>query len=514
MKELSSNPVHSIFARARAHRSYEATRSSAELVVNAVLAGKPRHDIREELKAWLGKARFRLSSDSAKAVDSMTDITLTAKRHGLIDAPEGIAKNFLVEILALLHLEGGPDVRIEKAELTHVPLVVEAATALFTLCKRLKGEPARARDLAVIFIAALLHDAGKWDLNIRTVRGLSFGKDSPYNPYRQIVEMWPGESMRETLQRSSLDPARLSVVAMMLVPVLAHPDALSVKRLIDELQGLGHLAEGEAAVVWKCVNAQAFVSSWTVRNAFSEACLRSHIFDPSANPDYRAFLELYPALTGEIRFGKTPEEISDRALFPEAAAKLDALRVERDKLPDLQIAFMLGDHQGQNDIVKYLDIQTMKPAAARMSVHQLLFGCDTHGERSRHVAHWMENSIRGVLLTHTHEQRLIDSELGNWARRGFTRSLAWLEADESSPGLAQALLADEFLAQVYREWRIDRTPAEVSTVHAWLDTVPVFLGGQRTETYLKIRRRIETAFYEFYAPDPKTGEPSLFTRES
>lgn len=513
MNDTTHNDPRSLFARASTMNHYQATLAAATRVIDLVLAGAARTAIRAELAETLARSRLRLSSDSAKAVDSMTDVSLTAKRHRLIDAPEGIPKAFLAELMALLYLEGSPAVRIEKAELTHVPLVVECATELFCRRQAQKGESAATAELSTVFLAALLHDAGKWDVNIRTVRGLTFGKDSPYNPYRQPVEMLPGESMREALKRASLDPARLSVIAMMLVPVLAHPDSLSVKNLVEEWRAEGRISDAAALTIWKCVNAQAFVSSWTIRNAFSEACLRSHIFDPSANPDDRHFLELYPALTDEIRFGKTPAEIADPVLFPESSAKLEALRAECKRLPDAQIAFMLGDHQGQNDIVKYLDIQTMKPASARMTVHQLLFGCGAHGiEKFRHIAHWMENSIRGVLLTHAYEQSLIDPELGAWTRRGFERSLAWMEADQSAPGLVQAILTDETLAQTYRVWRADREPGEASTAHVWLDTIPVFLGGQRTETYLRLRRRIETAFYNYYAPIPETGAPSLFTR--
>jgi hypothetical protein len=514
MNDAVHNDLRSVFAKARAMSQYPMTLAAATRVIDLVLAGSSRASIRAELAETLSRSRLRLSSNSAKAVDSMTDVTLTAKRHGLIDAPDGIPKAFLAELMALLYLDRSPSVRIDKAELTHVPIVVEGATEIFRRRRLMKEKPATTAELTVVFLAALLHDAGKWDVNVRTVRGLTFGKDSPHNPYRQPVEMLPGESMREALNRASLDPARLSVVAMMLVPVLAHPDSYSVKALVEELRAEGRITNDAANTIWKCVNAQAFVSSWTVRNSLSETSLRSHIFDPSVSPDARRFLELYPALTDEIRFGKTPEELADTALFPESAAKLDALRAECDRLPDAQIAFMLGDHQGQNDIVKYLDIQTAKPASERMTMHQLLFGCGAHGlDKFRHIAHWMENSIRGVLLTHAYEQRLIDPELGAWTRRGFDRSIAWLDADSSAPGLVQAILADETLAQTYRVWRADRQPGESTSVPVWLDTIPVFLGGQRTETYLRLRRRIETAFYNYYAPAPETGAPSLFTRE-
>lgn len=505
MAGTNHNPRINITERASEQPGFETTvRCLSRLIDDShATAPMPRETIKAELATLCDTAQVQLSSDTAKAIDSMIDVIIIAKRHHLIGGDAGLPKDFLTTLLATLYLAHSPDVRIDRSELTHVPLVIEGALDALCELKRRTGTPASLTERKTVFLAALIHDAGKWDLNVRTVSGLVFSRNSPFNPYRTTIELAPGESLREAITRYGFDPARLPIMGALLLPVLAHPDALAVKRLVDEWCASGFVDTAQARRIWSCVNAQAFVSSWTVRNALSESGMRARIFDADVSPEEHKFLAAYMPLAEDVRHGKTPDELEAAAI---SIKQLQTLRMEAARLGVERLALMLGDHQGQNDVLKYLDIHTLKPAARKMSVHELIFGYSGRNAEPRSMNGWMENSIRGTLLTHAYEQRLICPEVAVLSHRGFDTTLAWLEAPSERPGLSQTIAQDENLLARYEAWRTDQS--EPNGVLNWLEHVPVFRDNAKSGTYQLIRRAIESGFYAFYAPDPAHATPS------
>lgn len=509
MSDAHSIPI---FANARALPAYSATREICRRLVTLLAGstGLQRAELHAGVRPLLDRHAIDLSSDTAKAIDSMIDIQLATIRFGILDVADGISAELLSDFFALLYLKNSPDIRIESIDISHVPMVVQGNLETYQWLQKMQSRNATVSELKMVFLQALIHDSGKWNPNIRTVTGFTFAKESPLNNFTQEIRVEPGESLMEAMEKLELAPSLLPKFAALLTPILVHPDAFSVKRFVDELAGMGIVTLEESRHIWKAINAQGFVSSWTIRNALGDSRIRSNIYNPEISPEYQKYLSWYRPLTERLKRGMTPEELTDKTRYPEDAAMVARLREEVATLPDNEVAMLIGDHQGQNDIVKYMDIQTLKPATHALSVHQLIFGRTRPVDSEPvFIRNWMENSITGVLVTHTYEQRLIDAVLGEKARRGFEASLSWLKAPADEPGLARAILDDDSIRGAFEHWK-ETTPG-AGDVLDWLDHVPIIQSSKKSEMYTAIRKRIETCFYNYYAPDPATGAPSKFT---
>ncbi|HKX11804.1 MAG TPA: hypothetical protein VJP40_01535, partial [bacterium] len=346
LAELAKDPAA---FKARLH-TIEVTRAKAEDVVSKITGGANRAEVKTQILADLKKAGVEISTNTEKAVDSMIDLTLTAQKNGIVGMDKGqLTPGQLAGLMTTLYLNQSPSVRIGGAELTHVPMVVEG-TLSFLLTDNPK---ATASDKRVAFVTALFHDAGKWDPNMRTESGFTVKQHPFFNPTGMDLEIKPGETLDEGLSRlvkegklSEENKAKVKIPGY-LISVIAHHDSKSVHDAMSNLEAQGVLKKGEGEKVWQAIERHGLISSWILDNSFGGIGVLSHVFN---KPEFARYVELYQSINGRLAKG---EKIELGVLSTDK--ELTELRqIFSTKFSPLERAMLLGDHQGQIDVAKYL----------------------------------------------------------------------------------------------------------------------------------------------------------------
>ena len=465
------------------------TRQIAGEVFDGKATLENRRALRDRIVADLESQGIKVSTDNAKSVDSMIDLALTAKAHGIVDQPGGLTRKQFYQLVGDLYLHNNPAVRIGAAELTHVPMVVEGSLAHLEAMAAAKGEKPTVAQKKAMFLAALYHDAGKWDPDIRTKTGYTLLKTSPFNKTGADIVVKAGQSLKEALAEQKLDSAKVSLPFDGMTAILVHHDAETVRSRTKELVKMGILDPLEAQRMWEAIQYHGFVSSWVVKNSLAGLGIKSHVFNEGYDKQLKPYLEAFQAVSKKLGEKGIPD-LTVLLQDADFAAQVKAMREAFAKLPPNVQALMLGDHQGQIDIAKYMTILSGSPANKDASLHDLFFAPD------------MTNSVLGVLRTHSYEQILLSEAQGLAAAPAFSKAEAWLrETDPNKPGLAQAVLADTVLAAAYEKWRA--ASGQDATLQDWLKSLKVKQDGKNSPEFVKIQALVETGFYRFYALSPE-----------
>jgi len=444
-----------------------------------------RIELRNKILAELERRGIRISTDNVKSVDSILDLALTAKQHGIIDKPGGLTRTQFFELVGELYLHNHPELRIGAAELTHVPMVVAGTLDHYEVAMRGQGKKTRVADKKALFIAALLHDAGKWDGKIKTETGFTILKTSPFNKTGADIVAPPGRSLQEVLAEQKIDPALVPLPFDGMVAILVHHDASNVHAEVERLVKQGLLSPGEGEQAWQAIQYHGFVSSWIMKNSLGGLGIKSHVFDAAFDKNLVPYLEAYQRVSQRLGEKGVPD-LETLMQEPQMAADVATMREAFRKLPPYVQALMLGDHQGQIDAAKYMTILSGVPANKDASIYELFFGES------------MGNSLMGVLQTHRFEELFHSLTNGQLAESAFVVAQSWLlQSDPKQAGLAQAILKDPELAASFEAWQ-KAQPGEV-TVQDWLKTLKVKSGAANSPEFVKIQKRVEAAFYEFYA---------------
>ena len=163
-----------------------------------------RNEIRAELNAQLAKLGLKdVSSNTAKAIDAIIDLSVLARDAGIIDAPGGVSSRQLTELFATLFVRENQAVRIDQSELTHVPIVVKNMMAFYEASFAAKnGKEPSISEKKLAFFTALFHDAGKFDKNIKTSDGFTVLKGNGFlNPSGQDIPVKAGRILPEAINR-------------------------------------------------------------------------------------------------------------------------------------------------------------------------------------------------------------------------------------------------------------------------------------------------------------------------
>jgi len=294
----------------------------------------------------------------------------------------------------------------------------------------------------------------------------------------------PGKSLKEAMAEQKLDPKMVQFWFPGMDAIMVHHDASNVHQQIQRLVSRGLITSGEAEHAWTAIQYHGFVSSWIMKNSFGGWGIKSHVFDAAFDKKLAPYLDAYQRVSerlGREGFGDFDALMKDPAFAKDVAAMREAFR----KMPPYAQALMLGDHQGQIDIAKYMTILSAG-ATKDTSIHDLFF--DKH----------MSNSMLGVLRTHSLEQRIHSENNGKLAEPAFTEAEAWMRnSDPDQPGLAQAVLKNADLSAKFEAWKKGQT-GDV-TVQDWLKTLKVKSGTAASDEFKKIQAEVESAFYQFHA---------------
>ena len=212
---------------------------------------------------------IKLSTDNVKAIDSIIDLTFTAKKYGVFGVKGGLSRTQFNQLVGELFLFQNPKLRIGGTELTHVPMVVEGTLAHYEAIMKQRGESSTVAGRKMAFLMALFHDAGKWDPTIKTKTGFTILKSSFFNKTGQDIVIKPGKSLAETLAEQKIDPAKVPLPFSGFDAILVHHDALTVRDGIKQLVALGILSPLEGQRAWMGIQYHGFVSSWIVNNSLA-----------------------------------------------------------------------------------------------------------------------------------------------------------------------------------------------------------------------------------------------------
>jgi len=478
--------------RAADGRTYEEVMPElAKLVSDPFLHTNGHADrarIHREVAARLEALHMRLSTDNDKAIDSMIDLAMTARSHGII-GKGGLTPGQFHQVIGELYLHDNPALRIGSAELTHVPMVAEGTLNHYERLMAARGESPTIEQKKAMFLAALLHDAGKWDPSIRTETGYTVLANSPFNKSGRDIVVQPAESLAEAMKSQNIDAAQVALPFPGMAAVLVHHDASNVRARVHQLVEKGIIPASQENTVWQSIQYHGFVSSWIVNNSMGGLGIKSHVFN---EPKLQDFFKVYQRVSQKMG----ENGISDfNALMndPAFSAYASTLRGAFNDLPLEVQALMLGDHQGQIDLAKYMTILSGSPANKDASVHDLFFGNS------------MVNSLSGVLRTHQYEQAILSPEMGAAAKPAFDAAEAWLHNPASQNGLSRTILDNPELKSQYQAWRKAQSDPSQAGVLDWLKSVPVKRDGKPSPEFQKIQQAVEKSFYQFYAIEGSRG---------
>lgn len=533
------------------------TRETVGEIIQGVLSGKnfDRQSLKIRLMGRLKADGLELSSDTEKAIDSIIDVANTANYHRVIDARDGepgaLTHSQLTSMLTTLYLKpadpkvfpNSPGVRIGSAELTHVPLVVKGTVEIYRDLMGFEPTPSQMR---VIFLMALLHDAGKFEFNLRTTKGVTIQATSPLNHTGVDIPVEPNETLPEAIARITgplgfvkdskenkiltaiqkkqglegleaaaehLKELPLVKKAPFLVGVIAHHDSANVNQYLQQLIGQGIIKDmEEGGEVGQAIYKHGLVSSWILNNSEGGLGIYSHAFD-----GFEDFRELYvgtkekPGVANRVQ-NNDPADLVDlsKESQDEQLNKLREMFDSGELFPPEVRALLLGDHQGQVDLAKVLTILSgvYKNPVVRdgetiiepkdVKIWHLFQAPD---ERIK-----MTHGAEGYFLTHSAEQRILDPNIGEESAKAFAAGLTYLNV---SNGLAEALDPG-------------KSPQEVQ---AWLASQDLFLKDENGQLkrdekgqlvfnplFGEIQQKIESHFYQYYAINKTKSDFEWATR--
>lgn len=498
----------SVFATTAAQPRFSATRQAiGELVALMNDApGLDRADLRKRIEESLNGVSLAGCAANEEPLNSLIDVIHVARRFGIINHPQGWSEAILADFLTVLYMTDSPFLRTSGVELTHVPMVVQAALECVTLLAASEGRMATVRELTLAFLAANLHDAGKFDINIKTTKGFTIGADSKHNPYRVKVEVPAGKSAREVIIQMGLDPDKMKWIDYFMVSVFTHQDAQAVWRFLQDLTKRRTLTAKERDMVWSAIQDHGFASGYILFHSTRRpVSIRSRVFDLKAKREYRDYEVLALELAHRLKDGESLPEIRSQ---PDLGNKLTKLRDVQSGLGLLSHALNVADRVGQNDPAKYLDLLSNGDRAKGYSLYQIVFGCDLAGNK---IENWQYDSFWGVLNNEECDLTLLEPLLARRAKGSFDVTRNWLLAAPDAPGLSRAILENDDLNRSYQSWQSGLTPGQDTSVLAWLDQVKVFDGDKKSAEFLLVKLVIKTALYRHYAPDHATDTPSRFS---
>ncbi len=465
-------------------------------------AGNPipeaRIALRDRMVKDLEAQGIRISTDNPKSVDSILDLAFTAHAHGVLGQPGGLTRAQFNRLVGELYLFQHPRLRIGATELTHVPMVVEGTLNHYEGIMAAKGKKVSPAEAKLVFLEALLHDAGKWDPNVRTQTGYTILKASRFNKTGKDIEVKPNQSLNEALKEQEIDPQQVPLPFDGMAAIMVHHDAATVRNEIKAWTEMGLVTPLEGQRMWEAIQFHGFVSSWIVNNSLGGIGIKSNVFNAKLHPELQGFFAAYQRISNDLAGRVSPSFADLMATDPKFREDVLTMRKAFDKLPPMVQALMLGDHQGQIDIAKYMTILSGVPFNSKASVYDLL------------LAKSMTFSVAGVLKTHAFEQLILAPTHGEASKAGFEAAERWLtNLDPNTPGLAKAvqeglpLKGNEALKAEYEKF-MQANPN--GSLHDWLKTIPVKLDGKNNPLFTQLQGIIDKAFYQFYALNPQ-GNP-------
>lgn len=543
-------------------RAYRA----AETTVSLMMGAEPlsRQQVFDAVKAEIQDATdasgtVLISSDTDKGIHSMIDMVNVARHFDIIDTEGGITQQKLTSLLARLYTAQADGVKIDATELGHVPIVVSATLDFYSLMK--EGQ-ATASEFLVMFVASAHHDSGKNYFGIRTVHGYRVAPGSfllsPDLNLDRPIDVLPGESFLEALNRNEIDPALAPLFdhdevsskaftipaglrgnetgqdihvqagqsfsqaleeagfsyqqaevnkSAKLLGVFLHHDSQAVHdAVLGDLEIDQVLSHEQAQEALTIIQNHGFISSWTLRGSEGGFGVRSNVFD---QPKYADFIEAYRPVYEKIAAGIAYVDLErldvNGNVIPENERE-PLLQNLRDAFASSftveEQAMLLGDDDGQNEIYKPLFIHSTKPWLAGNSAGELIYG--------HNIAQPMADSVVGYIRTHAMEQRVL-SEMSQYSQ-GADFALDWLgvENDGAVIGDSSGLSPLEIALNDYPDYQIwaEQTEGD-SSVRLWLDTVMVTIPGpdgpMRNPAFDRLVSFIDDAFYQAHQPDVETG---------
>ncbi|MFH1726953.1 MAG: hypothetical protein ABIA04_00860 [Pseudomonadota bacterium] len=465
-----------ITAFARSHPHYAEIRSCIDIVVTAVTASlrMDRTHIRDGIEMAMRSKGREMPEGFENALNSLIDIAHTAKNAAIVGETGGkLSDQKLTDLLTTLYFSNIEGIGIKGYDVSHVPIVVEATLYLLNHFTNGKANVSQKKSA---FVAAIAHDLAKPDLEIRTTKGYTIFQSPVFNKSGQDIEVRKFESIDEAIARQGIDPATVPIIATensrKLIAVFVHHDALNTRNFIFELRELGIITDAEAQVAWQAVQKHWAVSSFVIKASYGFFGIRSKTLD-----GYEEYIETYRVLYEQIEAGKgnvTPEDLDYASL---------RTTFERT-FNDVEKSLLLGDHQGQFDIQKYMEIL---PKSDGLSIWSLLTG--------EGMVNPMQNSIRGVILTHGFEQLLLSKAAERSRGRQF--AMDWLEGD----GLLAALEYNRH----YIMWKANNPHTSDKSVEAFLRETTT-----NSSKFDDIAKAIGDAYYADRAASIPSDETSTF----
>jgi hypothetical protein len=385
-------------------------------------------------------------------------------------------------------------------------MVVEATLEALMLLTAKEGRKASIRELTLAFFTANLHDAGKFNIHLKTRTGYTVAAESAYNPYDVNLVVPPKASEAQTISDMGLDTSKMTWLDYFMASVFTHQDAEAVWQLLCDLVRIRFISRRERNEMWDAIQEHGFASGYIMHYSKNKPVgIRSHVFDIKASHEYLGFeaiaMELKAALKGN-------RSVSDITHDPGFATKLQRVKTIQRRLSLLKRALNAGDRVGQNDLIKYVDILVNKSAVRNLTFYQLIFGKDLSENL---VLDWRDNTFVGVLATEEDDLILIEPELGARTKKSFDVTRQWLNAPAGQPGLTQAVLDDKVLRTSFEYWKQMQMANQNSNVLAWLDHIKIYNDEGKNPEFLNLRLLIKRALYNYYAADPSTNQPSRFT---
>src|SRR5262249_1702647 len=154
--------------------------------------------------------------------------------------------------------------------------------------------------------------------------------------------------------------------------IVVHHDATTVRSQIKSLVNQGTVTPTEGQKMWEAIQYHGFVSSWVVNNSLGGWGIKSHVFNEGYDKQLKPYLDAFQRVSNKLGEKGIPN-LQKMMENPDFAKDVATMRAAFEKLPPYVQALMLGDHQGQIDIAKYMTILSTVPASKDATIDQLFF---------------------------------------------------------------------------------------------------------------------------------------------